>query len=153
MDEYYKNLSRKAVSAAALFFNRENKILILKPSYKDYWALPGGVSDFYESPWKTCLREIKEEINLDISEERKLLSVFYAFSKEKDREYIQFLFYGGKLDNKQMKSIKIDNNEIVDFKFIKPEEGVNFLSKETAERVLKSIKAIKDNRIAYWEWN
>lgn len=128
MDDYYKNLARKALSSAALFFNKKNELLILKTSYKDYWSLPGGVSDLYESPWKTCLREIKEETNLDILEKRDPLAVAYAFSKEKEREYIQFIFYGGILDDGQIKNIKVDGEEVVEYKFVKINENRIFPS-------------------------
>ena len=149
MDDFYKNLARKAMSGAALFFNQKNELLVLKTSYKDYWSLPGGIGELYESPWQACLREVREETGLDILEKKKLLSVLYAFSKEKEREYIQFIFHGGILDDKMIKNIKIDGDEILKYKFIKIKKITDFLSKGTAYHVLKSIEALKNNRVAY----
>lgn len=46
---YYKNLPQKRMAVAALFFNERGEILILKPSYKEDWILPGGVVELNES--------------------------------------------------------------------------------------------------------
>ena len=43
-------------------------ILLIKRAhdpYKDYLALPGGFVDYNEDPVIGCLRELKEECNLD----------------------------------------------------------------------------------------
>lgn len=149
MDDFYKNLPRKAMSAAALFFNQKGELLILKPTYKDHWGLPGGIGELYETPWRACIREIKEEIGLDILEKKNLLSVSYSFSKEKEREYIQFIFYGGVLDDKQIKDIKVDGSEISKYQFVKIKEVEKFLSEGTAKRAVKSVQALKDNKIVY----
>ncbi len=35
-NEYYKRLPKKRMAAGCLFFNEEEEILIVKPSYKDH---------------------------------------------------------------------------------------------------------------------
>ena len=65
---------------------------------------------------------------MDILEKRDPLAVAYAFSKEKEREYIQFIFYGGILDDGQIKNIKVDGEEVVEYKFVKVNENRIFPS-------------------------
>src|SRR5207245_11066365 len=53
------------VSAGALIFDRKGRLLILKPTYKTGWTIPGGVMEADgESPWQACQREVREECGL-----------------------------------------------------------------------------------------
>ena len=54
-------------SAGALVRGRKGRLLILKPTYKGGWTVPGGVVEIGESPWEACRRETKEECGLDIT--------------------------------------------------------------------------------------
>ncbi len=48
------------MSAGALFLHKDT-ILVVKPSYLDYWLPPGGGVEAGESPKEACIREIREE--------------------------------------------------------------------------------------------
>jgi ADP-ribose pyrophosphatase YjhB (NUDIX family) len=55
------------VSAGALIFDRTGRLLILKPSYKSGWTIPGGVMEADgETPWEACRREVREETGIDV---------------------------------------------------------------------------------------
>ena len=55
------------VSAGALIFDRAGRLLILKPTYKAGWTIPGGVMEADgETPWDACRREVAEECGLHI---------------------------------------------------------------------------------------
>jgi 8-oxo-dGTP diphosphatase len=55
------------VSAGALIFDRAGRLLILKPTYKSGWTIPGGVMESDgETPWEACRREVAEECGLQI---------------------------------------------------------------------------------------
>jgi 8-oxo-dGTP diphosphatase len=44
-------------SAGALIFDRAERLLILKPTYKTGWTIPGGVMEADgETPWDACRR-------------------------------------------------------------------------------------------------
>ena len=54
------------VSAGALIFDHAGRLLILKPTYKSGWTIPGGIMEADgESPWQACQREIREECGLE----------------------------------------------------------------------------------------
>ena len=56
------------VSAGALIFDRAGRLLILKPTYKSGWTIPGGVMEADgESPWEACRREVREETGIDVA--------------------------------------------------------------------------------------
>ena len=55
------------ISAGALIFDRAGRLLILKPTYKSGWTIPGGVMEADgETPWDACRREVAEECGLHI---------------------------------------------------------------------------------------
>src|SRR5215831_3674049 len=54
-------------SAGALIFDRTGRLLILKPTYKAGWTIPGGVMEADgEPPWEACQREVREECGIDV---------------------------------------------------------------------------------------
>jgi NADH pyrophosphatase NudC (nudix superfamily) len=60
-------------SASAMIWSRSGRLLILKPTYKGGWTLPGGVIEADgESPWEACRRETREECGLDIGAGRSV---------------------------------------------------------------------------------
>jgi 8-oxo-dGTP diphosphatase len=53
------------VSCGALIFDRKGRLLILKPTYKSGWTIPGGIMEADgETPWDACQREVREECGL-----------------------------------------------------------------------------------------
>ncbi len=71
----YEALPKKRMAAGALFLNEEEKILIVKPTYRPDWLLPGGSVEKEESPREACIQEIQEELCLEIVLERLLPEV------------------------------------------------------------------------------
>ena len=55
------------VSAGALIFDSTGRLLILKPTYKTGWTIPGGIMEADgETPWEACRREVREECGIDV---------------------------------------------------------------------------------------
>ena len=50
MNEFFKNLPRKYTGSGALFFDADSKVLMVKPTYKEGWEVPGGLGEENESP-------------------------------------------------------------------------------------------------------
>ncbi len=96
----YEVLPKKRMAAGALFLNEEGKILIVKPTYRPDWLLPGGSVEKEESPREACIREIQEELHLEIALER-LLCIEYLSTDPAQTECVQFVFYGGQITNSQ----------------------------------------------------
>jgi RimJ/RimL family protein N-acetyltransferase/ADP-ribose pyrophosphatase YjhB (NUDIX family) len=60
-------LPTKRVIAQGLIRNNANEILLCELTYKQEWDLPGGVVDPHESPAHAVIREIREELQVQIS--------------------------------------------------------------------------------------
>jgi RimJ/RimL family protein N-acetyltransferase/8-oxo-dGTP pyrophosphatase MutT (NUDIX family) len=60
-------LPTKRVIAQGLIRNSANEILLCELTYKQEWDLPGGVVDPRESPAHAVIREIREELQVEVS--------------------------------------------------------------------------------------
>ena len=64
--------------AAAIIVNKEGQILLQSRADRDKWGLPGGCQELGETMEETIIREIKEETNLDVSENDLKLIAFVS---------------------------------------------------------------------------
>lgn len=81
VQERFSEVPRIPASAGALIFDEDGRLLILKPSYKKGWTIPGGqIEADGESPWAACQREAREECGLDVSRGR-LVCVDYLLAE------------------------------------------------------------------------
>ena len=149
-EEYQKGLPKKRMGSGALFWDKRGHFLLLKQSYRNYWTIPGGVVDENESPRQAVVREIKEELNLDVKV-KQLLAVSYNSAKGDVNENLQWIFYGGVLTEKEKKKIKIDGEEIIDFRFVPVEEVDELTQRDLAIRLRMYRKALKSGMACYLE--
>ena len=59
-------LPTKRVIAQGLIRNNADEILLCELTYKQEWDLPGGVVDPHESPAHAVIREIREELQVEV---------------------------------------------------------------------------------------
>jgi ADP-ribose pyrophosphatase YjhB (NUDIX family) len=123
---------------------------LVKPSYKDYWSLPGGVVENNESPQIAAIRETKEEIGIAI-ENPRLLCITYTSDPEPKGESLQFVFYGGILSKAQITLIKLQESELTEWKFLTLKDAIAFTNKKTALRLPLCLDAIRKNSAFYLE--
>ena len=149
-EQYQKTLPKKQMGAGVLFLDKKGRILVLKPVYRDRWTVPGGVCEENESPWQTAYRETKEEIGLEL-EIKQLLAVNYNHAEGDTNENLQWWFYGGVLDEGQVRQINVDGDEIVEFKFVEIGEAER-LGRKNVTKIMPAIKkAIKNKKAIYLE--
>lgn len=138
------------MGAGALILNDKNEIFIVKPSYKDQWSIAGGVVNDNESPRDACIREVKEEIDIDLKNV-KFLCVDYTSSNGEKGESLQFIFFGGRLNQNEIENIKLDGKEIIEYRFMKVDDALSLLSGKLKMRLSKCLDVIKNNNAIYIE--
>ena len=57
-------MARPRVAAGVLVYDDQGRILMVKPTYKNGWDIPGGYVEPDESPAKAAERELVEELGL-----------------------------------------------------------------------------------------
>lgn len=146
----YEAMSKKRMTASALFLNEQGKILIVKPTYRPEWLLPGGLVEDSESPRQACTREIKEELNIETPLD-KLLCVEYLSNDAQQTESVQFVFYGGLITEAQIASLTLPKAELSEYRFSTQEEAVQLLSQKLAKRLPYCFQALEENTTLYLE--
>ena len=148
--EFLESLPKKRMSAGAIFRNAANKVLFVKPNYRDTWLVPGGVIDANESPKQACEREVLEEIGLDV-EVGNLLVTVYTHASEENTESQSFMFDGGILTQLQLDTIVYKDGEIEEHKFMNLEDARPYLTKGFALTIENALKAFEEKRCIYFE--
>ena len=116
---FTESLPKKRMGAGCLFLDEQGDILLVKPTYKPGWEIPGGYVEQYESPKQCCQREIHEELGLNrmIGD---LLVVDYNAETEEKSESLMFIFDGGTLTPSEINAIQLCRDELSVFRFFKP---------------------------------
>jgi 8-oxo-dGTP diphosphatase len=61
-DAWFASLPGVVVAAGALIADPQERVLLVKPNYRELWSIPGGICEFGEAPQLGCYREVAEEI-------------------------------------------------------------------------------------------
>lgn len=147
---YHETLPKKRVSAGCIFLDESGRLLIVNPTYKDGWEIPGGVVEANESPLNACIREIREELDLERRPEA-LLCVNFTAETAQRTESINFIFYGGVLSADAIAAIRLPPKELGEFRFLEPKEAAVFLKRRLRNRVAHSLAAIQTACTVYLE--
>ena len=109
------------ISVKALILDDEKRFLLTKEE-NGKWELPGGGLDFGEKPQKCLIREIKEEMGLDVTFLAKNPSYFLTSSSErkKSQMWISNVVYLTKVKDLNF----IPSDECVEVRFFTKEEAL-----------------------------
>jgi len=143
---YANSLPGKRMGASCLLFDESGRLLIVNPTYKPGWSIPGGVVDQNESPYEACRRELVEELGVAIDPGR-LVCVDYVSADDSSTENVQFLFQGGTIDSHVTASIVIPELELSEWRFVDPVEAILLLRPKLGGRVRAVIEASRNSCI------
>ncbi len=129
------------VSAGALIRDEQGRLLVLKPTYKAGWTLPGGVMEGDgESPWQACRREVYEETGLQITQAR-LAAIDTRPAKGRQALGLRFLFDCGVVEEAHLGHIVVQPEEISEYAFVTVEEALRMLRPAVRRRVAAALAA------------
>jgi len=143
-------LPTKRMAAGALFLDEAGRVLLVNPTYKPQWEIPGGIVEENESPRQGCMREVQEEIGLSIAPDR-LLSVNYQRRQSGRTDSVIFIFWGGILDAETISRIHLPPDELSEFGFFELDEIGERLTARMSERVRRSLEIVDTERTLYLE--
>nr|WP_084713077.1 NUDIX hydrolase [Streptacidiphilus rugosus] len=141
--------ARYRSAAGALFTDDRDRVLLVKPSYKPLWEIPGGCVEEGESPLDACVREVFEELSI-----RPFIgsALVVEWVEGTDRQgHFLVVFDGGTLSAAHRQSARPDGMEVLAFSWFAVPELDNVLVPALAGRVTRALDARRARRTAYLE--
>ncbi len=140
---------RIPASAGALVWDRTGRLLILDPTYKRGWTIPGGIVEADgETPWEACCRETREECGLEVTRGR-LVCVDFLRPRPNRPGGMRFLFDCGTFDDATLARIVVQEEEISRYRLAPVSKALRLLSGPVRRRVAAVVD--KPRRLRYLE--
>lgn len=144
---FYAALPRKVCMAGVVVLNDAGQVLLVKPSYKDGWLVPGGAVNAFESPRAGAIREACEEIG-DCVDVHRLLSVDFETRDDVDVEIMHYLFEGTLRDGT---AITVNGHEIVNYKWTDIRDVAHDVPSGLAACLAGAVQCFGTGRVEYRE--
>ncbi|MEV0372786.1 NUDIX hydrolase [Streptomyces sp. NPDC050636] len=140
--------ARKRVAADVLLRDPTGRVLLVKPTYKPGWDLPGGMVEANEPPHDAATRELKEELGLVVTLRGVLIIDWVAPHGPWD-DQISFIFDAGTLSEDQAAKIRPHDDELSEAAFLSPERAGELLRSPLRNRFQAALQALADGRPRY----
>ncbi|WP_218021659.1 NUDIX domain-containing protein [Nocardia harenae] len=143
VQQYVAGLARKRMAAGMLFRDELGRVLLVEPTYKPNWEIPGGTVEADESPWGTVRRELREEISWDHPVGR-LLVIDYVRPQDNRPEGVVFVFDGGVLTDLDIACMVLHPGEIRSIGFYTLTEAAARVKPLLADRLAMALAAVRE---------
>ena len=100
-------------SGAVALTTADDRVVVVKASYKRYWSFPGGIIDEGETPRQAAAREVWEEVGIRIESEDLAFRLVANRVSDIAQTY-QFVFEAMASDE-DFAAIRLDEREITEF--------------------------------------
>lgn len=142
-------MTRALIAAGALLVDAAERVLVVEPTYKESWEIPGGMVEDAETPRQACSRELREELGLELAP-GALLVVDWAPREGVDR--VLFVFDGGVLDDRQVGAIRLPPAELASWSYVPPADLAPRLAPWLHRRVVAALGARAAGETWYLEY-
>lgn len=140
--EYVARLPRKRMAAAVLLHDKRGRVLLLEPSYKPNWELPGGAVEDHEAPWEAATRELLEELGWPV-QLGPLLLVDYVRPQDQRPEGVVFVFDGGEISEATLPAVSFEDGEILSAGLHTVEQARSKVKALLADRITSALTALE----------
>ncbi|MGW0997306.1 NUDIX domain-containing protein [Streptomyces sp. NPDC002523] len=140
--------ARKRVAADVLLRDPAGRVLLVNPTYKPGWDLPGGMAEANEPPEDAVRRELIEELGLHVSL-LGLLVVDWVAPHGPWDDQLAFIFDGGTLDQDQADRLQPRDEELSEAAFVTATEAGIRLRDRIRRRFESALKALDAGRPLY----
>ncbi|MFC4907309.1 NUDIX domain-containing protein [Actinomadura gamaensis] len=146
---YIASLPRTRGAAAALLLDDLGRVMLVKPTYKEGWYLPGGVIEEGESPLTACERECREELGL-----APRLSGLVCVDWGPPRggvDAVNVFVFAGRITAAEIAAVRLPPDELSDHMMVAPEKVAEFAPGHIARRMEPALRGMAERRAVYLE--
>lgn len=147
---WHASLPGVVMAAAGLIRDDSGRVLVVKPNYRDFWTLPGGICESGEAPHAGCAREVAEEIGMQLPVGRMLavdwqlpLGIYGPGA----RPGVFFVFDCGVLHS--LSGVRLQQQELDDCRFAGEPELAALLAETTVPRIRAAISSLSSGCARY----
>ncbi|MBU2669631.1 NUDIX hydrolase [Actinoplanes bogorensis] len=151
--DFFASLPRKLVGAGALITDDSGRFLVVEPTYKDTWEIPGGLVEAGESPLTAVRRELQEELGLTLPVTTLLVIDWTPPPADQPTrpDGLMLVFDGGTLSPDQCEQITLPADELRSHRWCTDAEAAPFLIPRLARRMTAAQKARAAGATLYLE--
>jgi 8-oxo-dGTP diphosphatase len=137
------------VAAGVLIRDGADRVLLVRPTYKEGWEIPGGYVDPGESPKQAAAREVREELGTDVVVGRLLVIDWAPHPDEGDK--LLFIFDGGTLTQPLNERVTLEAGELDRVEFASPAQLHHYLPSRLLTRVRSALRRADDAYLEHGE--
>jgi 8-oxo-dGTP pyrophosphatase MutT (NUDIX family) len=153
--DFYNSRPTIRTGGGVLIFNHEGELLLVKPTYRNTWSWPGGGSDPGESPLTAAIRELLEELGINVSLRPAFVN-YIPPRPDGTLDVIHFVFIAETVDDTFTQRLKLPKEEIEVAKFVPIAELGNYMKDYRVRAVktyldhkpLKGMLYLEDGQLA-----
>ena len=140
MTATYREQPKKPIGAGVVIVDEDLRLLLVEPTYKDAWEIPGGTVEFGESPREAARRECREELGFDI-EIGRLLVVDWVNQGRAAGDGLRFMYATGPVDSSQ---IILPSEELRSWQWCDHEAVLARVQDFKARRLFAALDALRN---------
>lgn len=142
--------ARKRVAAKVIIQDSSGRILLVDPTHKPDWDLPGGMAKANESPLQAARREVREELGLEVTHS-DLLVVDWTSPHEPWDDTLVFIINGGVLKADEVSVLRPRDDELTAVRFCTYDEAAALLPPHDLRRIAVALAALSGGPVRYVE--
>jgi 8-oxo-dGTP pyrophosphatase MutT (NUDIX family) len=142
--------ARKRVAADVLICDEAGRVLLVDPTYKAGWDLPGGMAEANEAPRAAAARELNEEVGLSVPVGR-LLVLEWAPARGPWDDQLVFIFDGGTLPSQRAATLRTVDPELARLEFVPLSDATERMRHDIADRLRRACAALETGDVEYRE--
>jgi 8-oxo-dGTP diphosphatase len=138
----------KRVATGIVVCDRDDQLLLVQPTHKPDWDLPGGMVAAKEAPVDAARRQLREALGLT-AEIGALLCVDWIPPHGPWEDTLVFVFDGGILSPAAIAALELSDDKLSAFRFCPPHQATQLLRPSVWQRAATALAALRTGRARY----
>ncbi|MEU9119010.1 NUDIX domain-containing protein [Streptomyces sp. NPDC048506] len=131
----------ETLAAGVLLFDDQDRVLLVDPTYKAGWEFPGGVVERGEPPAHAGVREVAEELGIELPRAPRLLVLDWEAPQPPGFGGLRLLYDGGTLTDDRISKLLLPGSELRDWRFVTEAEAERMLPPVRWNRLRWALRA------------